>query len=58
MEGSETSDITLALLRLENRFETTLKMITVDSGNNLLDQNLNPEVQKELWEKKGKEKVV
>ena len=45
MEGSETSDIILALLRLENRFGTTLKMITVDAGTNLFKQNVNPLVQ-------------
>ena len=45
MEGSETSDIILSLLRLENCFGTTLKMITVDAGTNLLGQNINPEVQ-------------
>ena len=56
MEGSETSEIILALLWLENHFGTTLKMITVDWGTNLLDQNVNPEVKKELWEEKGKEK--
>ena len=35
---------------------TTLKMITFDSGNNLLEQNINPEIKKELWEEKVKEK--
>ena len=36
MEGSETSDVILALLRLENRFGTTIRMVTVDAGTNLL----------------------
>ena len=31
-------------------------MITVDAGTNLLDQNVNPEVKKEVWEENGKEK--
>ena len=56
MEGSETSDIILALLRLENCFGTTLKMIMVDASTNLLEQNVNPEIKRELWEEKGKEK--
>ena len=56
MEGSETSDIILALLRLENCFGTTLKMIIVDASTNLLEQNVNPEIKRELWEEKGKEK--
>ena len=42
MEGSETNDIILALLRLENRFGTTIRMVTVDAGTNLLEQNVNP----------------
>ena len=30
--------------------------LTVDAGTNLLEQNLNPVIKEELWEKKGKEK--
>ena len=56
IEGSETSDVILALLRLENRFGTTIRMVTVDAGKNLLEQNLNPETKGELWEEKGKER--
>ena len=56
MEGSETSDVILAFLRLENRYGTTIRMVTMDAGTNLLEQNLNPVVKEELWEEKGKEK--
>ena len=56
MEGSETCDVILALLRLKNRFGTTIRMVTVDAGTNLLEQNLNPDVKRELWEEKSKEK--
>ena len=45
MEGMETSDVILALLRLENRFGITLEKVTVDAGTNLLGQNINPELQ-------------
>ena len=44
MEGMDTSDVILALLRLENRFGITLEKITVDAGTNLLGQNINPEL--------------
>ena len=42
MEGKKTSDIILALLSIENRFGTTLRIVTVDEGTNLLEQNVNP----------------
>ena len=43
MESMETSQVVLALLRLEARYGD-IKLIARDSGTNLLEDNINPKI--------------
>ena len=42
MEESKAVDVTLALLRVENRFGIKIERWRVDAGKNLIEGNLNP----------------